>query len=352
MIKVHGRRIIFFLLTMLFGIPQALGNDFINANAFSKAGLRGFVIGSTKFPALSDSDFGAMKSYGANLLRYFVIFKRCEGCLSYGLDSRTYINLDNTLAKASRNGMHVVITVAAEGDERSVLWEEPRLQDSFIETWALLAKRYKDHTTVAGYDLLNEPVPPGFTYAIRASTWQDFAKRLAKSIRVVDPNHTIIVQSAPDAVPTGFENLRPIGLDNVVYSFHFYLPMGLTHQNVLGNYKGNVEYPSTSLDRKSLSKSLDQVRKFAKTYSVPIFVGEFSCVRWAPKGSASNYIRDAIALFEAEGWPWVYHEFRGWPGWDAEITNDDPRGVRIPDAPTISILKRALSAPVKNGIAQ
>jgi hypothetical protein len=49
---------------------------------------------------------------------------------------------------------------------------------------------------------------------------------------------------------------------------------------------------------------------------VPIYVGEFSAIRWAP--GAADYIRDLIELFEEYGWSWTYHAFAEWHGWDTE----------------------------------
>jgi hypothetical protein len=51
---------------------------------------------------------------------------------------------------------------------------------------------------------------------------------------------------------------------------------------------------------------------------VPIYIGEFSCVRWAPSNSAYNYIRDCIEIFEEYNWDYDYHSFRTWNGWSVE----------------------------------
>jgi endoglucanase len=84
---------------------------------------------------------------------------------------------------------------------------------------------------------------------------------------------------------------------------------------------------------------------------VPMFVGEFSCVRWAPEGSCPRWLADAVALFEAEGWGWTYHCWRCYQGWDAEVPASLPqaqRSGRLPehrkaDNPTAVLLREALS---------
>jgi hypothetical protein len=51
---------------------------------------------------------------------------------------------------------------------------------------------------------------------------------------------------------------------------------------------------------------------------VPVFIGEFSVVRWAPVPDGANWLNDSIDLFEQNNWSWTYHAFREWPGWSLE----------------------------------
>ena len=60
--------------------------------------------------------------------------------------------------------------------------------------------------------------------------------------------------------------------------------------------------------------------EFQKKYQVPIYVGEFSAVSWAPVDSLVRYLTEAIELFEENGWSWTYHSFGGgYPGWNPEL---------------------------------
>jgi hypothetical protein len=60
---------------------------------------------------------------------------------------------------------------------------------------------------------------------------------------------------------------------------------------------------------------------FQATWGVPIYIGEFSAVRWAPAPDAARWLLDVINLLEARGWSWSYHAFREWNGWDLEMDN-------------------------------
>ena len=58
------------------------------------------------------------------------------------------------------------------------------------------------------------------------------------------------------------------------------------------------------------------MRDFQLAYNVPIYIGEFSAIRWG-KGS-DQYLKDVTDIFEEYGWDWSYHAFREWSGWSLE----------------------------------
>ncbi len=165
-----------------------------------------------------------------------------------------------------------------------------------------------------------------------------------------------------------FGMMQPLPYKNLVYSIHGYPPLRITHQGVTENggtfYTERVAYPVKTatptqavFTKKELSAALKEIRGFAHTFNVPVFVGEFGCVNWALNGSATKWIDDDISLFEVENWAWVYHAFREFEGWDPEIpysiyknlkfdengtpviSSSELRAVRTMKAPTIVMLK-------------
>lgn len=311
----------------------------ITANHFRNSYFRGFVVADVKYGIRSKEDLDALEKTGANLARIFIVLKRCETCTKYDLPKIEIDTLDAMIRELAIRQIYA-LPVFEPADKLTSFWKSDTLQKSYIEHWRMLATRYRNVTSVAGFDLMNEPVPPGRTYADRQSTWLAYAEMLSREIRTIDPNRVLIVESAPDATPTSFENLKPLPLDNIVYSFHSYQPIALTHQGVMKNFPNPATYGSSvSMDfnRQDLHKFLDTVAAFAAKYDVPILVGEFSCVRWAPQGSALRYASDSIDYFESKGWSWIYNDFRAWPGWDAEIASVDRTAT-----------KRSLAAPVMN----
>jgi len=71
-------------------------------------------------------------------------------------------------------------------------------------------------------------------------------------------------------------------------------------------------------NKERLIDALRPVKEFQNKYRVPIFIGEFSAVRWAPSNTALNYLKGCIEVFESYGWDWCYHAFREWHGWSVE----------------------------------
>jgi hypothetical protein len=87
---------------------------------------------------------------------------------------------------------------------------------------------------------------------------------------------------------------------------------------------------------------MEPVREFARKYKLPIYVGEFSCVRNVPGDTTYRWIADVVELFEAEGWSWTFHSFRGFHGWDQEL----PPGASKPATAAAAASMRTMNTPV------
>ncbi|MDR3708821.1 MAG: cellulase family glycosylhydrolase [Capsulimonadaceae bacterium] len=268
----------------------------------------------------------------ANLFRYQLGGSRPGGpeadlgpAYDKWLDSRLS-DLDKFLPLAQKYGVLVLVDMHSqpggrispfEGDR---IFADVRYQDKLAEAWEKISKRYRGNPAVWGYDLCNEPLER--TTPENVPGWQALATRLAKIVRRNDPDHAIIVESM-NADPSEFRYLNPIPVKNIVYSVHFYEPGGYTMQGVGGAW-AKVDYPGKisgkTWDKASLAEALQPVVDFQKQCHAAIYVGEFSAVRWAP--NSTQWLRDAIDIFEAHHWDWSYHAFREWSGWDAEYPSD------------------------------
>ena len=309
--------------------------------------LRGFSLGAKTQPPLADKDYADLAAYGANVVRASIEAPLSASGNSFELMPSEWANIERTVALGRKHGFKVILTlVPIPWGEGAVFWDRPELKASLVDIWAQVAARFKGNNVIAGYDLLNEPVrpshrnkPPGLAQVLRSAAraagkqdqptddWRDLAMAMTRAIRDQDPDSVIIFEPSPWGLPKGFSDLTPLPFSGVVYSFHFYEPHALTHQG-LDNHQAAISYPNQTTSRADLSHAMEPVRAFARKYAVPILVGEFSIVRWAPGDSSARYLNDALDLFEAEGWSWTYHSFREYEGWDAELDQALPRGTK------------------------
>ncbi|MCF8069447.1 MAG: glycoside hydrolase family 5 protein [Desulfobacterales bacterium] len=306
-----------FLILLLTPNRGFAEKKYLNSDDFKEKIFRGFTVEGEKNKK-TDNDFEDLDKIGVEIIRTGLRLDRCSTCINYTISQTGLEYLDWVVSKANEYEMYVVITLVPENPYSAEYWEDKNLQSSIIKIWRSLAERYKNNSFVAGYDLLNEPKPPG-NIKNASKLWVDFAEDIISAIREVDTNHIIFFEPAPSASAFAFKALKePLSDDNIVYSLHMYKHVRLTHQR-LGDNKETVTYPNKKFDKKYLSKYLDPIRSFKKKHNVPIYVGEFSCVRWAPDDSAYRWIEDVLDLFETEGWSWTFFSFRGFHGWDHEL---------------------------------
>ena len=322
----------------------------LSAADFSKRAYRGFTLDNIFLASASEKDFDDMAEMHVNLVRTGIALTRCENCKAYAILPATLAAVDRIVAMAAKRHMYVILTLEPEKPEEGKYWNDTELQRSIIDTWVKLTERYKGNPGMGGFDLINEPNPPG-SWREASRQYANFAGRIIQALRAVDTKRMIVYEPAPRGHTFyAFKPIldNPLPYSNVVYSTHFYPPMEITSQGIGQLPRGQV-YPSAEWNKAKLSERLDTIRQFLRKYNLPFYIGEFSCTRFAPESTRSRWIKDAIDLFEAEGWSWTFHSFRGWDGYDPELTSYAPRAHTRKDAdrqraetPAISLLREYL----------
>lgn len=274
---------------------------------------------------------GLGKEWGANLIRWQISMSTAQSkTIGTNLAKYdTWLNgklkeLDTVLIACKQYGIKVVIDLhsipGGRDNSGTKIFYDKQYNDHFIAIWQTIAHRYIGNQTVWGFDLMNEPIqnnPP--------SEDMDYIQtqiRASEAIRNIDKKTPIIFEVDDWDSATRFISLSPIPVSNVIYEVHMYQPGTFTHQGVINN-NTNIIYPGfingNYYDKNTLKGILQPVRDFQLRYHVPIYVGEFSAIRWAP--GAAQYLNDCIGIFEEYGWNWTYHAFREWNGWDVEYEN-------------------------------
>jgi endoglucanase len=185
-------------------------------------------------------DYQRVAAMGMNVVRFYMNHRTFEGSRPAASAGAAYLPdgwqwIDDNVAWARRNGVRLVLNMhVPPGGFQSLgagkaLWDDPITQDRLIQLWTAIAARYRGESTIAGYDLLNEPVTTR-----SKDQWRELAGRLARAIRRVDPEHMLFVERlnavAGDWAEDADRNFFTIDDPNTVYEFHFYKPFHFTHQ--------------------------------------------------------------------------------------------------------------------------
>ncbi|OUS78831.1 hypothetical protein B1748_00975 [Paenibacillus sp. MY03] len=205
-------------------------------------------------------------------------------------EHRLYVILDLHGAPGGQTGTNID---DSEQDRPKLFTDEIRAREA-VAIWRTLAERYKDEWIVAGYDLLNEPLPDWFSnYNDRV---MPLYKEMIAAIREADERHMIILEGVHWSTDWSiFENAfgeDPVD-SNVLLQFHKYW---------------------NNPDTESIAKYLD----FRDRWNVPIFMGE---------GGENNkdWYTGAFRMFDDRDISWNF-----WT-WKKMDTTNSPCSIRKPE---------------------
>ena len=292
--------------------------------------LRGVMVSER----IGEEDIAVLNDWNVNLVRWQLRWQDFPKSPADTADAAAYdrwlgealAHFDTRLPLLRKYGIRVVLDLHTPPGGRihpgaaCRMFTEAAFQKQFIETWKRIAARYRGNPDIIGYDLMNEPVVPAVP-GEGCRPWRELASDAVRAIRNIDPEMPIVFENQQWAIPNTLTNFRPLPFRDVIYSIHFYYPYEVAFQGLNGSPAG-IEYPGTingeMWDRARLEKELLPVIDLQKKHDVRIFIGEFSCIRWAPEGTGRRLLADMISIFEERKWAWTYHAFREWSGWSVE----------------------------------
>ena len=241
------------------------------------------------------------KSMGFNVVRLPVTWAELEP--SYGRFSTAYLDSVRKIVDlAEEKGMYVVVdmhqfrmagfpawSVAGfkTSDRAAVeFWRSPATQVELVRAWKTLASLLKDRSTVAGYDLLNEPYGGSITWQDFAPILNEFYSNLISKIRSVDAKHIIFFEPVEGVCVLGEHiALRPSGM-NIVFSPHFYV-------------SGSTEH----LD----NVALRLYNLTVTTWNIPLWIGEFGGLIIDVTDTETLYsLAVTLDLFDRYALGWAY----------------------------------------------
>jgi hypothetical protein len=282
---------------------------------------------------LAEEDIAYIASLGANVVRLPLNYRHFESDMQpfHYLESG-FARLDQTLSWCIKYGLYAILDLhAVQGwqnpdwhsdnpTQAALFWQQRQFQDRFVGLWEEIARRYADNPTVAGYDLINEPLTNEISNQVYGSFHPDWMRmnavyrRAVTAIRAIDPDHIIFLEG--DGFASKFCGLEAPFADNLAYASHNYNWAGWGP----GAYPG--EHREGWWDAAMVEKVFNEHEgtQFTRQHKVPLWVGEFGSVFNGRPEERSDRLRgmeDNLAVFDRYGAHWTAWTYKdlGVMGW-------------------------------------
>ena len=166
-------------------------------------------------------------------------FRLTDSLITWCKANRMRVFLD---LHAAPGGQGISATINDRDTSQPSLWDSDTNKTMAVALWQHLAARYKDDTTVGGYDLLNET---NWSFDGSSTAWcsgddtpmRTLFIRMTDTIRSVDPNHLVIAEgNCYGNEYSGILDVTNLGPwdSKLVFSFHKY--WNATASSTLNNY--------------------------------------------------------------------------------------------------------------------
>lgn len=171
---------------------------------------------------------------------------------------------------------------------------DPR--EGFTHVWRMLAGRYKDNSTVIGFDLLNEPWAANKVCAPEDISLHNFFNQIGTEIHTINPKALLIFEDSLDSKGEVFALQQPPALENSLYSIHL--------------YRGDWSQFGKPVIEKSLAR--------AKQWNVPFIVSEFEALggqnnapSFPPHPQWQDEFDTMLAFYSENNINWIFWAYSG-----------------------------------------
>lgn len=256
---------------------------------------------------IKKNDFENIRRMGFNCVRLPFHYKLVEKKANV-IDVEGVKFLKKVVGWAKQHDLKIILDLHAapgaqnhdwhsDSDGRARLWTSAAFQKRTFNVWEKLADTFKDSTTVAGYDLLNEAV----VYDTRKLN--RFYHQLIGVIRGVDKKHILFVEGNKWA--QDISCLDDFNDDHYALSIHNYEPLDFTF-----NFVPNLTYPLPKWNKTTTGKLLAKKAKIAKKRQRPLFCGEFGVNSRGGKFGEDRWLDDVLSVFEKNEIHWTYWTYK------------------------------------------
>lgn len=255
---------------------------------------------------IAREDIQLIKSLGFDHVRLYIHYQMLTEDDYMGQNQHGFALIDRVIDWCREEGLYVLLDMhcapcgqSGENYDDSFgypwLYKSASCRSQMIQIWETIAQRYKDDSTVMGYDLLNAPLAPLFDedMAVLNDSLRSLYQQAINAIRAIDQQHLIFVQ-----FPEYHQNLEALtGLhdEKIVYSLQRYF---------------------TKTDQSAVQPYLD----FARARQAPIYVCEFG-------ENTLQWMSEMRRLFDKNNISWCLHPYKELQGSIFFVETDDPSSV-------------------------
>lgn len=246
--------------------------------------------------------------------------------------------LHNGITWAAENNLRVIVDLhilrshyfnAAE----KPLWTQASAQERFYQCWRDLSGELKKYPNgLVAYELMNEPV------ADDPDMWNRIFTKALEVVRKNEPERKVVMGSNMWQSVHTFHELKVPDDKNLILSYHFYIPMVLTHHMAswvnLKDYKGPVYYPGLTVhdedmagldpdlvsklkaeqkvyNQDSLEALMQEPIRVAAKLGLPLYCGEWGCLKTVPDSARYAWYRDMRYSMEKNNVSWAIWDYKG-----------------------------------------
>ena len=198
------------------------------------------------------------------------------------------------------------------------LWEDPALQDHVAESWKRLAAVARDHPSVVGYEVMNEPFFGRYDQeAMDTSILPAFYERVIDGIRKVDPCEPgtacrfVALEPSLHTNLTWTTQLVFPDREALVFAPHFYPAYAELGSGWDGGFDDEAE-------------TLADLMAHAHDAGVPFLLGEYGI--FSAEGNEHDYVQRAVDTVEAGGGATAYWSYDRGHGDHAVLDPDGEAG--------------------------
>ena len=270
---------------------------------------------------LAEDDIRLMKELGCTVVRLPLNYRHFETDEQPGVWLEKGFNrLNQALAWCRKHELYAILDMHAvpgwqDPDWHSdhyghlaLIWSHRQFQDRFVTLWEEFARRYKDESAIAGYNIMNEPVTGvpygffGFPYNPDWDAMNRLNRRTVEAIRRIDADHIIFLEG--DKFSALFSGMDAPSAENLVYSSHNYVKPCLG----IGPYPG--EFSDVHWNRNHMKTDFERQEgtTFCNKHGVPLWVGEFGAALDGNKAEVPYRLKaldDQLSVFEEAGVDWT-----------------------------------------------